>query len=301
MIILDYLCLQTIIILRIMKKINALFAGVAMLMAGSVCTIASPDVKYFQPRDLIQVSSDEVSMKYDQTTDQVVVTAKSAYELYCRSSWLKVSQEGNLLKITTVGQNEEFVPRKARIILTTKKENVSRVITVTQMPEPGHDQYFALPKEGNILPMAKMDLSKATHDPYIKEVLVNKSVDGHQIRIKNNTYESAIATHAPSKFVVKLNGAMRFVADVAIDDDILSRTAHNHGNALYKVLLDGKEVAAGRITILDKKPAHLDINTHGAQKMEIILDPDGSNWGDHVDFGNPYFELTADKPELVEE
>lgn len=284
-----------------MRNLKALFVGTAMLVASSVNAIASPDVKYFQPRDLIQVSNDEVSMKYDQTSEQVVVTAKSAYELYCRSAWLRVKQEGNTLKITTEGQNEEFVPRKARIILTTKKENVSRVITVTQMPEPGHDQYFALPKEGNILPMAKMDLSKATHDAYIKEILVNKSVDGHQIKIKNNTYESAIATHAPSKFVVKLNGAMRFVSDIAIDDEILSRTPHNHGNALYQVLLDGKEVAAGRITILDKKPAHLDINTHGAQKMEIILNPDGSNWGDHVDFGNPYFELTADKPELIEE
>ena len=44
---------------------------------------------------------------------------------------------------------------------------------------------------------------------------------------------------------------------------------------------------------------HLDINTHGAQMMQIVLDPDGSNWGDHIDLGNPYFELTADKPELV--
>ena len=74
----------------------------------------------------------------------------------------------------------------------------------------------------------------------------------------------------------------------------------NHGNALYKVLLDGKELAAGRITILDKQAVPLDINTHGAKEMQIVFDPDGSNWGDHIDLGNAYFELTADKPEIVE-
>lgn len=272
--------------------LTALFWTAGMLYAGS------PDVKYYQPRDLIQVSNDNVEMAYNQTDETVFVEAKSAFELYCRSPWLKVSLEGNKIKISAES-NDTFVPRTARIIMTTKKENVSRVITVTQKTEPGHDQFFPMPTEGNILPMVNLDLSKATHDKYIKEILVNKSVDGHTIKIKNNRYESAIATHAPSTFKIRLNGAMRFVADLGIDDEILSRTTHNHGNALYKVLLDGKEVANGRITILDKEAVHLDINTHGAQVMEIVLDPDGSNWGDHIDLGNPYFELTADKPEMM--
>lgn len=271
-----------------------------MLMAVSASTNAAPDVKYYQPRELIQVSNDEVTMTYDQTAAEVAISAKSPYELYCRSAWLTVTQVGNTLKFTAKSTNEDFVPRSARIILTTKKENVSRVITVTQNPEPGHDSHFALPKEGNLLPMATMDLSKATHDSFIKEVLKNKSIDGHQIRIKNNTYESALATHAPAKFVVKLNGAMRFVTDMGIDDEILDRPLDTYGDCKYQVLLDGKEVAAGRIKVTDKKAVHLDINTHGAQTMEIILDPNGSNWGDHVDLGNPYFELTSAKPEIIE-
>ena len=254
--------------------------------------------KFYEPRELIQVSTDNVQMAYNQTEETVFITANSPYELYCRSQWLKASEQSDKIVVSAT-PNDSFVPRTARIILTTKKENVSRVISVTQKPEPGHDQYFALPTEGNLLPMAKMDLSKATHDKYIKEILIDKSVDGHKIKIKNNTYESAIATHAPSQFNIKLNGAMRFVCDLGIDDEILTRTTNNHGNALYKVLLDGKEVAVGRITILDKQAVHLDINTHGARMMQIVLDPDGSNWGDHIDLGNPYFELTAEKPELV--
>ena len=278
---------------------KSLILSAATMVASVFVSAETPDVKFYQPRDLIQVSSDDVQMAFDQTTETVFVKAKSPYELYCRSSWLKANEQDGKITVTA-DPNDSFVPRTARIILTTKKENVSRVISVTQKPEPGHDQYFALPTEGNLLPLAKMDLSKASHDKYIKEILVNKSIDGHQIRIKNNTYESAIATHAPSTFNIQLNGAMRFVTDLGIDDDILTRTTNNHGNALYKVLLDGKEVAAGRITILDKQAVHLDINTHGAKMMQIVLDPDGSNWGDHIDLGNPYFELTADKPEVVE-
>ena len=282
-----------------MNVLRTILTGVAIVAASVIHSVGAPDIKYYQPRDLIQVSTDNVQMVFDQSSATVFVNAKSPYELYCRSSWLKVSEADGKINITAE-PNQSFVPRTARIILTTKKENVSRVVSVTQKPEPGHDQYFALPTEGNILPLAKMDLSKVTHDKYIKEVLVNKSIDGHQIRIKNNTYESAVATHAESVFKVKLNGAMRFVCDLGIDDEILTRTVNNHGNALYKVLLDGKEAAAGRITILDKQAVHLDINTHGAQEMQIVFDPDGSNWGDHIDLGNAYFELTADKPEIVE-
>ena len=282
-----------------MKIFKTFFLGAFLFAAGSAVASSTPDVKYFQPRELIQVSNDNVEMAFDQTSAQVVVTAKSAYELYCRCPWLKAKQEGNNI-IVTAEPNEGFVPRTARVILTTTKENVSRVINFTQKPEPGHDKYYPLPTEGNILPMVKMDLSKATHDDFIKEVYKNRSVEGGQVKIKNNTYETSVATHAKSVLKVRLNGAMHFVTDLGIDDAILTRTPENHGDAKYQFLLDGKEVAAGRMTILDKTAVHIDINTHGAKVLEIIFDPNGSNWGDHISMGNPYFELTADKPELID-
>ena len=282
-----------------MKTLKSVLFATVLLFGGAAICEAVADDKYFQPRELIQVSNDNVEIAYDQTSAEVAVTAKSAYELYCRSPWLTVVQEGTTLKISAKA-NDDFVPRSAKIILTTKRENVSRVITVTQKPEPGHDQFFGLPKEGNILPLASLDLSKATHDKFIKEVLKNRSVEGGTIKIKNNTYESAVATHANSTFKIKLNGAMRFVTDLGIDDAILNRSAETHGDAKYRFLLDGKEVAAGRITITDKTAPHIDINTHGAKVLEIVFDSNGSNWGDHIDMGNPYFELTADKPELID-
>lgn len=282
-----------------MKNFKSLFLGLSLIMTGATTIAIQADDKYYQPRELIQVSNDNVEMAYNQNAGSVSVQAKSAFELYCRSPWLKASLEGNTIKFTAT-ENELFVPRTAKIILTTKKENVSRVISITQKPEPGHDQHFALPTQGNIYPMTSMDLSKATHDPFIKSVLKNRSVESETVRIKNNTYETSIGTHAPSTFKIQLNGAMHFVTDLGIDDEILKKTTDNHGDATYKFLLDGKEVASGRITVLDPKVAHVDINTHGAKVLEIIFGTNGSNWGDHIDMGNPYFELTADKPVLID-
>ena len=282
-----------------MNTFKSVFFAFALFAMGAISLPAEADIRYYQPRELIQVSNDDISMAYNQTQASVTIEAKSAYELYCRSSWLKATQEGNTINITAT-ENDGFVPRTAKIILTTKKENVSRVINITQKPEPGHDNHYMLPSQGNIYPMTKMDLSKATHDPFIEKVLVNRAIDNPTIKIKSNTYETGICTHALSTFKIKLNGAMHFVADFGIDDAILSRDSHNHGDALYKILLDGKEVASGRLLITDKQAAHVDVNTHGAKVMEIIFDPNGSTWGDHIDMGNPYFELTADKPELID-
>lgn len=262
--------------------------------------LTTPDVKYYQPRELIQVSMDSVVMAYDQAEAEVYVTARSAYELYCRSTWMQVRQEDDKL-IITVQKNENFVPRLARIILTTKKENVSRVITVTQKTEPGYNRYFALPATGNIYPMTEMDLSKATHDPWIKAVVKNKSIEGRKVKVKGNTYQTTVSTHAASVFKVKLNGAMRFVCDLGIDDEVLSVSdPSTHGNASYKVLLDGKVVAGGNLLLTDKKAVHIDINTHGSEVMELEFGNNGSTWGDHVDLCNPYFELTAGKPVLID-
>lgn len=284
-----------------MKKISAIIAAGALLAIGfNTSAYAQFKCQIPLPRDLVQLSNDNIILSHEQTDAEVYVQYKEPkHVFFCSSQWMKATEKDGKITIQAT-PNEFFSPRTAHIIITTEKNNVSRVITVTQNPEPGHNEYYSMPKGDNILPLADMDLSKATHDNFISEVLKNVSIDGHKIRIKNNTYESAIATHAKSMFKIKLNGAQKFVADIGIDDDILTRTVDNHGNVLYYVLLDGKQVATGLITVMDKKAVHLDIDTSGAKTMVLLFDTNGSSWGDHVDMGNPYFVLTTGKPELIE-
>ena len=101
-----------------MNKIKILSA-IAGLFAAGMLSAATPDIKYFQPRELIQVSTDDVQISFDQTEASVFVTAKSPYELYCRSKWLTASEKDGQILISAQ-QNDSFVPRTARIILTTK-------------------------------------------------------------------------------------------------------------------------------------------------------------------------------------
>lgn len=262
--------------------------------------LGTPDQKYYKPKELIQVSLDSVVLKSNQTEAEVFVTARSAYELYCRSPWMTVAQKGGKLTIRAQ-PNDGFTPRTARIILTTKKENVSRVITVTQKAAPGHDLHLLLPTTANVYPMTEMDLSLATHDPWIKSVLKNRSVDGHAVKIKGNTYQCSVSTHAPSLFRVRLNGAERFVCDLGIDDEVLTRSDHTtYGNASYSITLDGRQAAAGNLLLTDTAAVHIDLDTHDAEQMEILFGTNGTNWGDHIDMGNPYFLLTKEKPVLKE-
>ena len=270
----------------------------AALMTAAATT-ASADDKFYQPRELVQVSNDDVQLAYNELSSSVFVQTKSAVDFYCRSPWLNATLEGSTIRITAT-ENPLFVPRTAKIILTTRKENVSRVISVTQKPEPGHNQHFALPAQDSICPMASMDLSKATHDPYIASVLKNRAVESSQARLKNNTYETSVGTHAPSSFKIQLNGATRFVTDLGIDDEVLKKDTATHGNATYRLLLDGKEAASGTITIGDRDAVHIDLDTSGAKTLEIVFDTNGSNWGDHIDMGNPYFVTGAGKPVLTD-
>lgn len=262
--------------------------------------LSTPEVRYYQPRELIQVSNDSVVMAYNQAEAEVFVTAQSPFELYYRSPWLSVKQSGDKLTLTAQ-QNEAFLPRIARIYLTTKKENITRVITVTQKAEPSHDQHFSLPAGDNIYPMTQMDLSKATHDSWIKAISINKSIEGRKVKVKGNTYQATLSTHAASVFKVRLNGATRFVCDLGIDDEVLLVSdPSTHGNASYKVLLDGKTVAEGNLLLSDNKAVHLDIDTSCASEMELQFGTNGSNWGDHVDLCNPYFVVSGEKPVLID-
>lgn len=274
-------------------KIRTILVCIAFLIG---CNIIA---QKYCPKNLIKVSNDDVQIQYNETSAQVTIEQAPAFVLFYASDWMTCTQEGNVLNITT-DKNTLFVPRKAIIILTAKKENLSRVITITQSPEPGHNNYFTAPKSSEYCLLTNLDLSKATHDGFIREVKKNESIDGHKVRIKNNTYETSVSTHAKSVFKFKLNGATQFVTDLGIDDDILSRDAETHGDVNYFVLVDGKEVVKGNIKITDKEAVKLEIDTKGANEMELIFDSNGSNWGDHVDLGNPYFKITGRSPEVIE-
>ncbi len=130
----------------------------------------------------------------------------------------------------------------------------------------------------------------------------NLSIDGNALTMKGNTYTSGMGTHASSKVIVKLNGATRFVATVGIDAEVANDASFNANdsrwsNANYKVTVEGETgntqvLAEGAVSFNDPV-ATVDVDCSGWKFLILESIAGDSNWGDHVDWGNAYFEYYA--------
>ena len=281
-----------------MKKVLMRMAWALLGLGCLVCVEANAAAA---PGDEIQLSTDVLRFDGDYGTKEVKVLKGKKYELFSYSDWMTCTQrKDGTLEITTKPYNF-FYPRQASVILTSKKTNYSKVLTVIQTDGSRRPEVAPRLTGKNLLLLNDMDLSKAKFY-YIKEIHKNKSVDNHPIKIKATRYEQGIATHAPSTMIFRLNGAKRFQTVMSIDDEIMSRNETvTHGHAAYEVLLDGKKVKEGQLNLLDNEPAVLDIDTKGAKFMTLKFIDGSSTYGDHISMGNAAFEYDGVAPVMVTE
>ena len=139
----------------------------------------------------------------------------------------------------------------------------------------------------------------------------NKSIEGNPIRLGNTTYESGVGVHAPSRIVVKLNGAVTtFRAVGGIDAEVEHPNNPRDKAAIldYRVLLRGQDgqdqvIKSGSMD-RDSAPIQLDIDVRNAKYLILEVNNGGGqgNWGDHFDWANAYFiyrEQNSTRPEMV--
>lgn len=158
--------------------------------------------------------------------------------------------------------------------------------------------------------LGDMDLTKISNG--WGRLQKNKSIDGNPLILNDTIYSSGVGCHSPSKIIVKLNGATRFVGRVAMDDEVATaaqQSPTNYAIGHYRVSLrseDGTvvEQAAGDIKYGKPSPT-LDINTNGWKYLILeTTNGAGGNAGDHVDWLNAYLEYyarAATPPYLVSE
>jgi len=77
-----------------------------------------------------------------------------------------------------------------------------------------------LPTGDEVCPLSSLDLTTVTYfdDSGKNSVQADKATFGTDLLVRGTTYASGVGTHAPSKFVVKVNGATEFHALFGIDD-----------------------------------------------------------------------------------
>ena len=147
------------------------------------------------------------------------------------------------------------------------------------------------PPTGNdVCLLSSLDLTTVTYfnDDNKNKVYADKATFGTPLIIAGDTYTTGVGTHAPSKFVVKVNGAKSFHAIFGID--AAAPTQAKHGIVDYTVTTynsskQATTVKSGTITVNDAAGTTVDVEA----------------WGDHVDLGNAYFKYAGTAPQLINE
>ncbi|MBX3111411.1 MAG: NPCBM/NEW2 domain-containing protein [Fimbriimonadaceae bacterium] len=139
-----------------------------------------------------------------------------------------------------------------------------------------------------------LDLRHVTQD--WGEVHRNLSVDGHPLSVAGHRYERGIGTHAVSRFVVELDGkAESFSALCGVDDEVTAP-----GSVTFKVVLDGKEVAATPVMSKGDQPARVTVPLKGAKKMLLLVDDGGDGIDyDHGDWLEPVVKVARGREKTV--
>ena len=147
--------------------------------------------------------------------------------------------------------------------------------------------------------MSSLDLTTVTYfnDDNKNKVYADKATFGTPLIIAGNTYTTGVGTHAPSKFVVKVNGAKSFHAIFGID--AAAPTQAKHGIVDYTVTTynsskQATTVKSGTINVNDATGTTIDVDLTGAVYLILNFDKGEEAWGDHVDLGNAYLINESD-------
>lgn len=163
------------------------------------------------------------------------------------------------------------------------------------------------PPTGNdVCLLSSLDLTTVTYfnDDNKNKVYADKATFGTPLIIAGNTYTTGVGTHAPSKFVVKVNGAKSFHAVFGIDAAAPNQAKHgivNYTVTTYNSSKQATTVKSGTITVNDVAGTTIDVDLTGAVYLILNFDKGEEAWGDHVDLGDAYFKYAGTAPQLINE
>ncbi len=163
------------------------------------------------------------------------------------------------------------------------------------------------PPTGNdVCLLSSLDLTTVTYfnDDNKNKVYADKATFGTPLIIAGDTYTTGVGTHAPSKFVVKVNGAKSFHAIFGIDGAAPTQAKHgivDYTVTTYNSSKQATTVKSGTITVNDAAGTTIDVDLTGAVYLILNFDKGEEAWGDHVDLGNAYFKYAGTAPQLINE
>lgn len=163
------------------------------------------------------------------------------------------------------------------------------------------------PPTGNdVCLLSSLDLTTVTYfnDDNKNKVYADKATFGTPLIIAGDTYTTGVGTHAPSKFIVKVNGAKSFHAIFGIDGAAPTQAKHgivDYTVTTYNSSKQATTVKSGTITVNDAAGTTVDVDLTGVVYLILNFDKGEEAWGDHVDLGNAYFKYAGTAPQLINE
>lgn len=163
------------------------------------------------------------------------------------------------------------------------------------------------PPTGNdVCLLSSLDLTTVTYfnDDNKNKVYADKATFGTPLIIAGDTYTTGVGTHAPSKFVVKVNGAKSFHAIFGIDGAAPTQAKHgivDYTVTTYNSSKQATTVKSGTITVNDAAGTTIDVDLTDVVYLILNFDKGEEAWGDHVDLGNAYFKYAGTAPQLINE
>lgn len=162
------------------------------------------------------------------------------------------------------------------------------------------------PPTGNdVCLLSSLDLTTVTYfNDDNNKVYADKATFGTPLIIAGNTYTTGVGTHAPSKFVVKVNGAKSFHAIFGIDAAAPNQAKHgivDYTVTTYNSSKQATTVKSGTINVNDATGTTIDVDLTGAVYLILNFDKGEEACGDHVDLGDAYFKYAGTAPQLINE
>lgn len=166
------------------------------------------------------------------------------------------------------------------------------------------------PADEDLCKLSELDLTSVTYfnDGEGNGVNADRGTFGTPLLVRDTTYTTGVGTHAPSKFVVQVNGATDFHAVLGIDDAAAVNAdgsfKPNEGVVNFTVktyAADKTETVlySGVIDRRDKGGYKVDVDLTGAVYMVLDFESGANTWSDHVDVCDAYFHYKGKRPSLI--
>ena len=129
------------------------------------------------------------------------------------------------------------------------------------------------------------------------EAHVDKSVEGHPLKIGDQPFEHGVGTHAASTWQLALDGqGARFEAEVGVDSEVGSK-----GAVVFRLEADGREIYNSGTLRGGEAPKLVSVALDAVKRLTLLVDAVGNrNDSDHADWADATLVMKSGQPRTVE-